>query len=56
MTGAARRPEPWSGLRARDVSIFGKIMGLPPLCRPGGWVALWRRLAMVGALNARGLG
>ncbi len=24
-----------------------------PLCRPAGWVALWRRLAMVGALNAR---
>jgi len=27
--------------------------GLPALCRPAGWVALWRRLAMVGALNAR---
>ena len=24
-----------------------------PLCRPAGWVALWKRIAMVTALNAR---
>jgi hypothetical protein len=24
------------------------------LARPQGWAALWRRLAMVGALNGRG--
>jgi len=26
---------------------------LPALCRPAGWISLWRRLAMVGMLNAR---
>jgi len=36
-----------------DVRTSGSMKHLPPLCRPGGWVALWRRLAMVGALNAR---
>ena len=25
-----------------------------PLCRPAGWVALWRRLSMVAAGNGRG--
>lgn len=25
---------------------------LPPLCRPGAWVALWRRMAMCTCLNA----
>jgi len=29
---------------------------LPALCRPAGWVALWKRLAMVGTLNARDAG
>ncbi|EEB69658.1 hypothetical protein RR11_415 [Ruegeria sp. R11] len=24
-----------------------------PLCRPAGWVALWRRLAQCGTLNTR---
>jgi hypothetical protein len=24
-----------------------------PLCRPFGWVALWRRLAQCGTLNKR---
>jgi hypothetical protein len=24
-----------------------------PLCRPAGWVALWRRLAQCGTLNRR---
>jgi hypothetical protein len=27
-----------------------------PLCRPSGWVSLWKRLAMVGKLNARAAG
>lgn len=26
---------------------------LPPLCRPAGWIAQWRRLAMMAARNAR---
>ncbi len=26
-----------------------------PLCRPFGWVALWRRLAMTGNLNLKGV-
>ena len=26
-----------------------------PLCRPGGWVTLWRRLAACGNLNRRGV-
>ena len=30
--------------------------GADPLCRPAGWVALWKRLAMVGKLNARAAG
>ncbi len=38
------------------VSISGKMKPLPPLCRPAGWVSLWRRLAMVGMLNARAAG
>jgi hypothetical protein len=24
---------------------------LPPQCRPQGWIALWRRMAMLSALN-----
>jgi len=27
--------------------------GLPPLCRPSGWIAAWRRLAMIAACNGR---
>ena len=27
---------------------------LLPLCRPAGWVALWRRLARVAATGGRG--
>jgi hypothetical protein len=26
-----------------------------PLCRPAGWIALWRRLAAFGTLNHRSL-
>ncbi len=26
---------------------------LPPLCRPAGWIALWRRIALTGNLNRR---
>jgi len=36
--------------------IWGQMKGqpgLPPLCRPAGWVALWRRLAMMGARQVR---
>lgn len=29
---------------------------LPALCRPAGWVALWRRLAATGARDARAAG
>lgn len=25
-----------------------------PLCKPAGWVSLWKQMAMVGMLNARG--
>ncbi len=27
---------------------------VPPLCRPGGWLALWRRLAACASLNMEG--
>ena len=26
---------------------------LPPLCRPAGWVALWRRMGNLSVLNRR---
>ncbi len=26
---------------------------LPPLCRPAGWIALWRRLGNLSVLNRR---
>lgn len=26
---------------------------IPPLCRPAGWIALWRRLAQCGQLDQR---
>ncbi len=56
--GAARPPAPPSPRgRTRPlgtpVRISGKMKTLPPLCRPAGWMALWKRLAMVGMLNAR---
>ena len=43
-------PSPF-GLTPRR--IWSKMKLLPPLCRPAGWMALWKRLAMVGMLNAR---
>ena len=47
----------WTDFRALGTprDIFGQMKpaGLPPLCRPAGWVALWRRLAMGGARDAR---
>jgi len=39
--------------------IWGKMNGngrLPAVCRPAGWVAVWKRLAMVGAQNMRNMG
>ena len=29
---------------------------LPPVCRAAGWIAIWRRLAMVGARDAQRAG
>ncbi len=26
---------------------------LPPVCRPAGWIALWKRMAMVSVQQAR---
>lgn len=28
-------------------------MTLPPLCRPSGWVALWRRMGNLSILNRK---
>ena len=28
-------------------------MTLPPLCRPAGWVALWRRMGNLSILNRK---
>lgn len=28
-------------------------MILPPLCRPAGWVALWRRMGNLSVLNRK---
>jgi hypothetical protein len=28
-------------------------MTLPPLCRPAGWVALWRRMGKLSILNCK---
>ena len=36
--------------------LWGTLSPLPPLCRPAGWIALWKRTAMVGKLNARSAG
>jgi hypothetical protein len=33
-------------LRDRDAK-------LSPLCRPSGWIALWRRIGTLSVLNAR---
>ncbi|GEM_PF-2338383 len=46
---APRTPSPKG-----PVGPFGNP--LPPLCRPAGWIALWKRMAMVGKLNARSVG
>lgn len=27
---------------------------LPPVCRPSGWVALWRRMGNLSILNRKG--
>ena len=37
----------------QSLDIFGQMAGLPPLCRPAGWVAMWRRLARIGARDGR---
>jgi hypothetical protein len=29
------------------------VITLPPLCRPAGWVALWRRIGTVSVLDAK---
>ena len=29
-------------------------MTLPPLCRPFGWIALWRRMGNLSVLNRKG--
>jgi hypothetical protein len=36
--------------------MFGKMRPLPPVCHPAGWIALWRRMAQVGARDARATG
>jgi hypothetical protein len=42
------------GLRPGPRGICGQMKRrpLPPVCRPAGWAAVWRRLAMVGARQA----
>lgn len=32
---------------------FFKEICLPPVCRPGGWVALWRAMGNLSVLNRR---
>jgi hypothetical protein len=51
-----RRPSLKGGFAPRPAGapqgIWGKMRGaarLPALCRPSGWVAVWRRMAMMGA-------
>jgi hypothetical protein len=29
------------------------VRALPPVCRPAGWVAIWRRLGNLSVLNRR---
>jgi hypothetical protein len=33
-------------------NFFEKIC-LPPVCRPGGWVAIWRTMGNLSVLNRR---
>jgi hypothetical protein len=33
-------------------NFFEKIC-LPPVCRPGGWVAIWRAMGNLSVLNRR---
>jgi hypothetical protein len=52
MRHAAPRPKNFRKFLANS---FEGICGLPPVCRPAGWVALWRRMGNLSVLDC-GLG
>lgn len=37
-------------------NFFQEICALPPVCRPAGWVALWRRMGNTSVLDCGAAG
>jgi hypothetical protein len=37
--------------RASGGGIFNKMKALPALCRPAGWIALWRTIGTLSVLD-----
>lgn len=48
------RPDPRRNSREFRADFRAEIVSLPPLCRPSGWVAQWRRIGNLSILNRRG--
>ena len=38
-------------VEASGGSIFAKMKPLPALCRPAGWIALWRTIGAMSVLD-----
>ncbi len=54
--GPRAQPDVFDAARSRAGSRQATGRGaLPPLCRPAGWAALWRRMGNLSVLN-RGSG
>jgi hypothetical protein len=47
---------PEASARAEEASggdILTKMKALPALCRPAGWIALWRKIGTLAVLNRK---
>jgi hypothetical protein len=42
---------PTSAADASGGDILTKMKALPALCRPAGWIALWRKIGNLSVLN-----
>jgi hypothetical protein len=42
---------PAMAVEASGGSIFAKMKPLPALCRPAGWIALWRTIGAMSVLD-----
>jgi hypothetical protein len=44
---------PLAAAEASGGDIFAKMKALPALCRPAGWIALWRKIAGFSVLSRK---